>query len=90
MSEQRGVSGGFDSEQEAREASREMAVKLIEELKSEGFTRFAPPARPTSDYPDSAWDEFADCRVVVAWIATGLPTRYAGFYAVRVDTLARR
>jgi len=90
MTEQRSVSDGFNTEHQARQASREMAVKLIEALKAEGFTRFAPPTRPASDYPDSAWDEFADCRVVVAWIEPGMPTQYAGLYAVRVDTLARR
>ncbi len=89
MTEAHGLSNGYDSEDEARGASRLMAVSLIESLKEKGFTRFAPPLRD-GGFEHGQWDEFADCRILVAWIEPHKFSQYAGKYAVRVDTLARR
>ncbi len=88
MTIQRGLSNGYDTDREARRASREMAVTLIDTLKSEGFTRFAPPL--AGGFDGAAWDEFADCRVMVAWIEPHAMTEYAGKFVARVDTLARK
>ncbi len=89
MTIQRGLTQGFEQEADARRESRNMALALIESLKAEGYTRFAPPLL-TCLREHYAADEFADCRVIVSWIEPHLFSEYAGMYAVRVDTLARK
>lgn len=78
----------FEDENAAAAAMRIMARRLIRELKDKGFVSFAPPPRPTSF--DGEWDEFADCRILVAWIPDWIPTRHAGKFVCRVDTLASK
>ena len=80
------VEDGFEHEDQARKGSRVMAVRLIESLKTRGYVSFMPAERPSS--PDVIWDEFAGCRILVQYIAPGLPSQWADKFAVRVDTLA--
>ncbi len=82
------VSKGFDTEREARRASRTIAIDLIEHLQAEGWNAFEAPPRPLRE--DGAWDVFAHCRILVKWINHGLPTDLAGTFATRVDTIASR
>jgi len=57
----------FDDEREARFASRDMAIDLVESLKAKGFTCFEPPPKPSST-KEFVWDEFADCRIVIRYL----------------------
>lgn len=80
---------GFEHERDARFASRDMAVELIELLKSKGYAKFFAPPKP-NDNDDWIWDEFAHCRILIKYIMPHLPSRWAGMFALRVDTMAAK
>lgn len=85
--EQYGRGQAFETDREARYASRGLATGLVEELRARGLTRFSPAPAPNIS-PDWSWDQFADCRILVAWIPSWLPTSNAGKFVCRVDVIA--
>lgn len=88
MSEQFHIEEGYDTEREARFASRDLAIQLVEDLKAKGYTSFAPaPKPPNSDW---AWDQFADCRILVVYLSPFELSEHADRFVCRVDVIAEK
>ena len=81
---------GYETECEALAVRHELAEKLIAELRSKGFSDFVPPEMPATMLQREHGINISDCRVLVRWIPDWLPSRWAGKFAVRVDTLVLR
>jgi hypothetical protein len=75
---------GFETEQEAREASRTEAIDLIQELERRGYTGFTPPPRPALA---EIWDEFANCRIIIQYLLGFGPLHLQDKFVVQLDTL---
>lgn len=76
MTEQRGTSRGLDAKDEALANVPDLCEYLIAGCKKEGFVRFAPPM--AYGYPEGEWQEFSDCRVLLAWIPDRAFSDHAG------------
>lgn len=79
----------FDSESEARVASRPMAVGLIEQAKNKGFSDFQAPPKPR-DF--EIWDVFCECRILIKYIvpSPAVDPSYWDKFLCRVDTTGRQ